>query len=453
MSTEYSTLPHQINTIDLKQLNDYIVSNVDPRTNTITIYNFFIGSKTEKQSLDISDIYGKRNHECPKFIENMLFNPELQLSPELINSFSSHKEITIRQVVFLIDPSYIHSPEPFGLLSIISHLPSDLTIRHIIKHNASQTTIIISKIEPVIIPNDITELHLLKLFKTIKHLRKFYPMIVNVMDCTSVVATKIFTDNIDSLDGKESWLYITKPECLIIDTKKKYIPMLAFSNCTCEPVVSDDGSGDVSGGSRGPDLFITNKLNIRWVNFKDDEKYIDDLQIVSDVCTYSKNLYEYIISCYKEYTLDYSLFSIYKLWTYTTYTMDYKFNKDKFTIFGKVSNEPSITVNLSTLNFEDFSNYWHHKEFKELPPFNYEYDTMIINKFINYFINKYKYHTRVSFLGLNPSIVDFIKLEAFEILSNLGTYFPNDLEYLPIIAEDLDRKTIKTYLANNGITF
>jgi hypothetical protein len=441
-------------TIDIKDLNSHIVSNLDPSPNTITIYHFIIGSKTEQNTLDGLDRFGKRNHECPNFVENLLFNPEAQFSPHLINGFSNYKEITIRQVLILIDPVYNIRPEPLGLLSIISHLGKDLTVRHIIEHNHVNHTSIISKLEPVLVPNDITEEHLLEMIKTIKSLSHFYPMIVNIMDCSSNVANKMFCD---SIDNNVSWVYITQPKCLINDKKSIYMPMI-----TLDEIDEDNGDdGDdcdigvsVECKTKEIELFtnVNNKLNIRWVNYNIDVKHIDDLKTIYDVCLYSRNLYNFIINLYKVNSIEYSLYSIYKLWTYTTYTIDYQFDGSISGVCSAANK--SITVNLSKINFEDFARYWKlYKTFTELPPFNYEYDRLIIHKFIDYFCNKYTNKTDISYLGIAPSIVDFIKLETFEIFKILVEYFPENTKYMVHSPEGFQRHTIINYLTDNGVLF
>ena len=437
-------------TIDIKDLNSHIVSNLDPSPNTITIYHFIIGSKTEQNTLDGLDPFGKRNHECPNFVENLLFNPEAQFSPHLINGFSNHKEITIRQVLILIDPLYNIRPEPLGLLSIISHLGKDLTVRHIIEHNHVNHTSIVSKLEPVLVPNDITEQHLLGMIRTIKSLSHFYPMIVNIMDCSSNVANKMFCD---SIDNNVSWIYITKPNCLINDKNSIYMPMITLDGYG-DVINEMDEFDEVECKTREIELFanVNNKLNIRWVNYNIDVKHIDDLKTIYDVCPYSKNMYNFIINLYKVNSIEYSLYSIYKLWTYTTYTLDYQFDGS---ISGVCSaSNKSITVNLSTINFEDFARYWKlYKAFRDLSLFNFEYDKLIIHKFIDYFCNKYTNKTGLSYLGITPSIVDFIKLEAFEIFKILIEYFPENTKYMVHNHESFQRHAIKSYLDDNGVVF
>ena len=80
---------HKIQHIDIKLLQKHILSKASTDSNTITVYHFIIGSKAyefdfSKESL-AKQTSRPRNHECPKIVENLLFNPDLQLSPEILN--------------------------------------------------------------------------------------------------------------------------------------------------------------------------------------------------------------------------------------------------------------------------------------------------------------------------------------------------------------------------------
>ena len=438
-----------INVIDIKDLQSHIISNVDTNPNTITVYHIIIGSKVSEYCLNNPDPLCNRNHECPEIVKNLLFNPEQQFSPEFLHSLSLKKdnnEITIRQVLILIDPCYIRNPKPLGLLSVISefgmNMTSNLTVRSVLEHNEINRTTIISKLEPIAVPFDITEMHLLILFRTIKALSKFYPMLVNVMDCSSNVANKTFADSINS---NSSWVHITKPECLIIDKKKQYIPIMTTNMNMNENMNENMNMNDLSIPNED-DLFTNKMLNIRWINYKNDEKMLEDLAIVKDLCHYSKNTYDFITNLYKVNTIEYSLMSIYKIWGFTTCTLDYTFSR----VFGS-----SVTVNFSKMSFEEFANNWKfHKGFRDLQLLNFGYDVILIHKFIDYFTDKYNDREGYSYVGINPSIIDFLKVEAYEIFQKLGKYFPDSNEkYLYNVenAGALKRESIKQYMLDNGV--
>ena len=109
---------HNIKHLDIKLLKEHIISKVSTSSNTITVYHFIIGSKSYEKDFILDPLLQSirpRNHECPKIVENLLFNPDLQLSPDILkNKLKIYKDITIRQVLVLIDPSYSFQPNPVG---------------------------------------------------------------------------------------------------------------------------------------------------------------------------------------------------------------------------------------------------------------------------------------------------------------------------------------------------
>ena len=434
---------HKIEHIDLKLLQKHILSKVSTSTNTITVYHFIIGSKACENDFVLDSLLQSerpRNHECPKIVENLLFNPDLQLSPDILaDNLKQTTNITVRQVLILIDPSYTSKPNPVGLLSVIDGLPLDLTIEHNLEYINIK-----SILEPIIVPCDITEGHIIELIKSLDMFRSMYPILLNIMDCSSNTCPNIYSNSISSISNIYNYIHITKPKCLIDDTELQYIPIITFlKDCDGGGIKSDTNS-----------FFTYNKLNIRWVNCK------DDLQMLSSnitpsmykYCIYSKHLYNYIIRLFKVETFEYSLFSIQKLWGITTYTSNYIINYKEHTS-NKFEPIKEITINFSKLSFEEFSKYWKCQAFKELTPFKCDYDFIIFCKFIDNFTNKYSNHIGFSYLGINPSVVDFLKAEAYEIFTKLVEYFPNDMKYLPDGYENVSRDSIKKYLIENGLNF
>ena len=435
---------HEIKYIDINIFKQNILSKVSV-LHDITIIHFIVGSKCyeidfSQESLS-TQTERPRNHECPKIVENLLFNPDLQLSPDIVKNISKkNKNITIKQILYLIDPSYINNPIPFGLLSVINGLPLDLTIEHNLEY-----VNIKSILEPIIVPCDITESHIIELISTLNSIKHIYPILINIMDCTSNTCTNLYANGLQNgLQNDENNLFhITKPKCLIDDCDLQYIPMICLDTIqsVSEPTVKS--------------LFDYNKLNVRWVNYKNDAIIINTMKpVVYLNCPYSRNLFDLLTRLYKVETFEYSLFSINKLWGVTTYTIDYTFtindgelNFDRITS-GSFNRE--ITINFSKLTFEEFAKFWKYKGFRDLPPFNYDYDFIIFCKFINYFIKKYFDSVGYSHLGLNPSIVDFLKLEAFEIFSILEKYFPSDMKYFSFEDQTVSRESIKKYLIENG---
>jgi hypothetical protein len=433
---------HKIEHIDLKLLQKHILSKVSTSTNTITVYHFIIGSKACENDFVLDSLLQSerpRNHECPKIVENLLFNPDLQLSPDILaDNLKQTTNITVRQVLILIDPSYTSKPKPVGLLSVIDGLPLDLTIEHNLEYINIK-----SILEPIIVPCDITEGHIIELIKSLDMFRSMYPILLNIMDCSSKTCPNIYANSISSISNIYNYINITKPKCLIDDTELQYIPIITFFKDCDGGIKSDTNS-----------LFTYNKLNIRWVNCKDDLETLSSsiTPAMYKYCIYSKHLYNYIIRLFKVETFEYSLFSIQKLWGITTYTSNYIINYKEHTS-NKFETIKEITINFSKLSFEEFAKYWKCQAFKELTPFNCDYDFIIFCKFIDNFTNKYSIGTGYSFVGINPSIVDFLKAEAYEIFTKLAQYFPNDMKYLPDGYENVSRDSIKKYLIENGLNF
>ena len=142
------------------------------------------------------------------------------------------------------------------------------------------------------------------------------------------------------------------------------------------------------------------------------------------------------------------MYSLYKLWGYTTYTNEHTFND-----ISSTSNK-TITVNMSKLSFFEFASYWKiNKNFRNLTIFNSGFDIEIINKFIDNFVNKYINKQGLSYLGINPSVVDILKIEAFEIFTTLIEYFPSDKKYISDIPSNIQRNLIREYLVENDVKF
>ena len=418
-------------------INKYILHNLDTRAHT-SIYHFVIGSKTDKYALEstLPNIY--RNHEFPKIVENLLFNPELQMSPTFIHKISMYKEFKIKHYLFLIDPAYKTQPTPIGLISSLDKF--SMKINNIITKHNIDNTIVSVVLEPIIIPYDINQKQIENIIELINKLGEVYPLLVNILDCSSYVIKNMFCENIDTIPitntpNAHNRIHLTLPECLLIDSKTQYLPILTF---------------DVNTNTNTN----TNTLYPRWINYRDDSHSIEDLKCVEMHCKYSKQTLHLIIILYKEICLNNSLMSLYKFWIFTTYTTDYIID---------MTNPDNLDNNLDTLqtininfkdpefNFNEFANYWKNsKSFRNLNLFNYDGEPIIIKKYISNFVIKYINAKDISYLGFNPKIVDLIKLEVFEIFTNLGYYFPTDIKYVPNSAENISRDKLRDYLILNG---
>ena len=460
--------------INLPDLYDYVKSTIETKNDSITIYHFIIGSNVFEPDFRNCSVH--RNHEFPKVVENLLIYPESQLSPEFISSLSHYNQLTIVQKLILIDPYYKFKPEPIGLISKISGLseyitsPNSISLTHHIKHNEFKYTNLTSKIEIIITPDYVNEQQILSLLRIIKYFSMIYPILVNIMDCSSIVATNIYCDSI--LSHSNNWCNVSKPYCLLDDNKIQFLPILTMAAMDSITDASMDSSMDqvvpniksqnidsvISNNIEqfeqpSDTLFTYNKINVRWINYVTDSITTNDLKIVYDYCAYSFNTYKYLTTQYKILTVDYSMYSLYKLWGYTTYTNEHTFNDISSTCISSTSNK-TITVNMSKLSFFEFASYWKiNKNFRNLTIFNSGFDIEIINKFIDNFVNKYINKQGLSYLGINPSVVDILKIEAFEIFTTLIEYFPSDKKYISDIPSNIQRNLIREYLVENDVKF
>ena len=435
-------LPTQ--TIPIESLLDFTSSNINPNPNVITIYHLGIGSKVFGNDIKSTDPKFKRNHEFPQYIKNLMFNPKKQLSPEFIYGLSS-KKINIRVVLILIDPYYHTNPVLEGLEYEMSNLTKLEENSHNIEDNSFKQTSITSILEPVVIPNDITEAQVLSFLKLLKHFEEFYPILVNIMDCSSITVSNLFSDTLsntlsntssNTIDDtlSKNKVHITYPKCLLLDHETQYLPIITINNKS-------------KGLELGLGLTIKKELNIRWINLDDDNDKINDLLFVSEYCYYSLNTFNLLKSLLKEYAKNYMLIGIYKLWTSTLYTNDYVF-KSNFPYKNNL-----ITINMSKISFEEFARMWKiHQGFRDLPIFNSHYDSRMYTNFIKYFINKYEQHDGISYMGIEPKLEDLLKLESHIEFTYLTKYFPDCKKYVSLTNETMIRNYLRLFLEENDVS-
>lgn len=444
----------QIPIIELKNIPNIIKYCMVSGPNILTIYHIIIGSRVDKYSLTTEDIKLKRNHECPKIIQQLLLNPEQQFSPEFIHylSISNFKDFTIRNVLFLIDETYKITPEPIGLLHFINNNNDifanndNICLTRELIHNEFNKTIITSILEPYLVPENITEIQVQSILQLISSLGVFYPNLINIIDCSSFATRNIFKE---SIDNNNNQIHITQPKCLLLDNEEQYNPIITYNSSNSKSINDDDVKNKIV----SDDTFDNTKISVRWINYDDDKYIVDDLKAVSDYCQFSKNTYNFITILYKRNCIESSLYSLYKLWGYTTFTSNYEINLVDHNL---VETNKTIIINISKLGFDEFATYWinpQYSNFKELSVFKYDYDYIIIKKYITKFLLKYINHEGISYLGLNPSIIDIIKYETFEIFKFLGKYFPEYMKYVPDNSSNISRVMIKDFLNENDVIF
>jgi len=410
------------------------------RFSYLDIYSFHIGSATNISYLESHDPQTQRNHEFSQFTENLLYNPLSQMSPAFIQSLSlvPNSNLIIRHKVFLIDSSYglELNKAPIGLLRKISHLPSDLTIKHIISIDDNITFTVI--LEPIIVPEYITEEQLLHIIGLLDKLGETQSILLNIMDCSSSVALNLYGDSLDNTlkhKYKNISVHVTQPKCLIIDRYSRYMPIITLLDMN----KYDDDTNNV---------YKYRKLHVRWVNYNDEHTHIPDLIIKIDFCPISANMYNFLKDLYKQYSINVSLFTLFKLLGYLSYTNNHSFNTNNgiglATSFGiRINPAISISSKIITVNFNNcdftfslFAEYWNkYQEFRNLAIFNpgWKIDELIIHKYITFLVVKYTNITGISYLGLDPDIMDIVILEAREIFKTLSMFFPENQKYYDVI--------------------
>lgn len=437
----YNSYKNFCKEIKINDLLKYIISNIN--VNVITVYHIIIGAKMYKFIDDPSQSMqntNPRNHEFPKIVKNLFINPDKQFSPELYYNLSNFANITINQVVLLIDPMFKKYKQIEGfdyeMSLLFNNLPDELIKIHNINHNDFKNTIITTKIEPIIIPDSINEQQITNLIEIIDSFGRFCPMLLNIMDCSSNTIRKLYADNSSNTSKR---IYITHPNCLIIDGEMQYLPIITL----------DSISKNFNNSILNEEQSINQNLSIRWTNYEEDSKLIIDLQNILDVCPYSNNTLNFIFASYKEFHLNISLVGICKLWSITRITKEFEFE----TPDSNNSLLPITKFTFSTLPFKLFIKYWNsYKNFRDILTFklfdNYYIHNVV--KFINIMIEKYKNyeeHNNLIIYGID----DILKIEAYEIFSNFKKYFPKENIEFEISAYNIKQFDIINYIKNNGV--
>lgn len=409
-------------------------------SNTINIYHIHIGSKTHMCIVDTDT--DTHNHEYTLFIKTLFNNPLKQFSPEFISQLSEYPEIKLRNVVILIDPMYIHSPELEGF-NELSSMTYPFTNETVIQHCNDTITTISTSIEILQLPFDITEPDILKLSDILCSIGYLYSVLIHIMDCTSHVTLDLYANAINSRNYNK--IDIHRPDCLLRDTLPLFNPIITCSNHIQHTQNTQDSPGE---------------LSVRWINYKDDMKLIPELEQVLDICDSSKDTHIFLTEHYKYDIALENLVSILKLWSRLSYTnlQDIDIFPDVETthsLFGS-SSTSLLSVKFCELSFTDFINYW--KKFMKFREFilsnvdsYYRYNLQV---FLDTFIFKYED------VSNHISIVKALQIEAIEIFKKILNYCKKDASYIIStikgIENDtchlLERKHIMDYLKFNDMS-
>lgn len=443
-----------LNYICKDKCNKYSKNN---EPNTITIYHIHIGAKTY---ISHDTTYSNRNHELTSFLKTLFLEPLKQFSPEFISQLSNYPEIKIRNVVILIDPAYDWSSNLEGFIEMSDttdtntntykqYLKNEVIVQHHYDTFDTFTTISTS-IDILQLPIDITQENIIKL---VNHISNLDSVLINIMDCTSRVLLEYYaTQMIDS--NTNSKIFITHPDCLIIDKLPRYKPIITLD------------MGMTIGMCMDSETQIPNKLSVRWMNYNDDKNTIQDLEQVLDldICESYKITHTFLTENYK-YNIGFeNLISIVKIWSRLSYT-----NLQEISIFPECDYNDSIdgksilSIKFCTIEFPDFIRYWKkYSNFRKFIIDNVDdYYRYTLQVYLDIFCNKYEYACE------QLNIIEALQIEAIEIFKNLMNYFKNDVKYIidnvkSIVCTDgnndntsyklLDRKNIIDYLKFNNIS-
>jgi hypothetical protein len=406
----------------LEKTKDITIQGTQSAQSTIyiTIYHIHIGSKTH---FYIGNQSNSHNHEYTNFLKTLFNEPLKQFSPELISKLEQYPEINIKNIVILIDPMYNNLPVLEGFKEF-----KDLKIlnnEQIIQHCNNSLTIIKINIEIIQYSNNITEEEIINLVKIINN----NSILINIIDCTSRLLLEYYAYCINSL---YSHIYITRPDCLLNDILSHYNPIITLTNKT---------------------LTNNTKQLIRWMNYTDDLKLIPELKEVIDICYSSNITYIFLTESYKYNIALENLISIVKLWSRLSYTNIQEIQLSGYNNSDNNSDNNTkniIYIKFCDLSFIDFIKYWKmYGAFSDFilstVDFYYKYNFKIyVDKFIMKYENKEN----------SVSIVDALKIDAYQIFQNLLNYCKYDREYIIEnikSIESIERKHIMDYLKFNNI--
>jgi len=420
--SEFKPIPG-LQILPVEVLPDYIQNGIEillQKENihpVIMVYHFIVGSYTMEYDIDNPNPKLKRNHEFPQVVKNLLYNPELQFSPEIQAYISHNEHFTIIQKLILIDPMYERNQNIVGLQKELTQRNEVMQDGKIIKeyeiqHNEFKRTKIQSSLESLVIPNSIDEKTIIELIELINGYANRIPLLVNLIDCSSRTLPHLYIHNQNPL------VYLSTPECLLQDDTIPYMPVIT---------IQEDK--------------IHHHKQFRWSNYEADYKAMDDYKSVMDICKNARITYNFLINIFKRKKLEIDLLTIYKFLGILTVTKEYQLSNGKCFAF-------------SGLTFPDFVELWLRRDISIsfqsifLRSFD-QYFKENIAKYINTLISNQQILVRMNAFS---SIKDILFQEAWNILRQLKEYFPDDEKIpFPEHYSQVDRFKIRDYLEDNGV--
>ena len=401
-------------------------------TKLVPNMNSFINSITMVTGafIDTIDALKKdfRSHEFPVYVKHLFTSLDTMISKHLLDTMLEKvhsndvmlvpKNISTHQILFLIDPNY--SSRRLEPLQLIYKLMSIESVTYNILNqcfynksnfisNTGEIVYINSKLQVIIVPENI-DIQLIKQVVNMNiSLNYYYPHLLYVMDCTSMLTQKMYVQQFDSSNRNYNVFY-TKSDCLIEDSNIDNVPMITV-NGEC----------------------IDSKIGLRYLNLQQDT--IIYYQSKED--DYSRRCYNFLKMLKKKEIVSISLVGLYKLWTF--------FNM-KRTYFSKIL---KIEINCFEIGYVDFLQILKETEFMEL--LNNCVGIYYSNEIIHAIsIIKYTIKKNMNIIRMNNSMNNICKLAILNILNDLEVLFP-DMN-IPFYKEDtINRVFVAEFLNSQNI--
>jgi hypothetical protein len=376
----------------------------------IPVFTFIVGANMPSSELTSPESPYHRNHEYPKFCRSLFEEPLSRVSPEMLEYLAKFEMVDIHQYQILIDPSY-NSTNPntsngilHGLKIYFPSLLFPVENNIIFNHNDFQVTAITSSLDILMVADSITHNDIYNYLSIIESFRDvmFADYLVNILDCTSYIMRDFWMTN------SSNKIWISTPECLLLDSKLKYNPMLTISNSKSTIVDSH---------------FMKSDINLRWVSFEEDSKVFTELESIIDIAEHTMhkvnilNMYEFLKDDMKTKLLEIDILALVKLLSLETYTLNFKL-------------ADNTEFKLLNITYSQFSDLWRT---------NCLFSERILNLIDPYFkgnvakfITKYLVTLESRLLDDTIRISEIYQEEINSIFAKFTTVFPEDFKDTPV---------------------
>jgi len=375
-----------IQNISLETVKSIIISEQNPRKvfhgdNKIIIecYHFLIGSKMLSPELTTY------NHEYPSIVK--LINTDIysQFSNKLqINLLENNilaDDIMVVQYIFLIDPMYKRYPEIEGFKT---QYPVSMTARKQVK-TINNIFVIADNVDQPFLQDVISLINFdVHNDGDIPQQPGQISKLVNIMDFTSNTVRDLYANNTNSN------VYISPPECQVIDTDIVYNPIMTLSEKL--HINTELDTNEVKDIDKVKDK-VKIKIKIRWININDDIENYNELEITDKG--------KLLLNVLKiQYIIEMELYGLSRLWSFLNYSVDGNINCSM--PYNMFMNQ-LIIMNMLSNNL-----------IYRIDPFYKPY--------VNHFIDKIKYEFSNGiipdrFLNNYFTIEDYIKYEIYNKLN------------------------------------